>query len=127
YRDGRKIGTQVMRTAGKPVAVRLTPDPYNGKPAIGDVQFFQVDVVDVNGTRDPLATNRVSFRLMGSGVLAAVGNGNPRGYDAFTKTDSHPLYFGKAVVAVRRTGPGVITLTAEAEGLGASTLQWLDC
>ncbi|MBP5227291.1 MAG: DUF4982 domain-containing protein [Kiritimatiellae bacterium] len=126
YRDGRKIGTQVMRTAGKPVAVRLTPDPYNGKPAIGDVQFFQVDVVDVNGTRDPLATNRVSFRLMGSGVLAAVGNGNPRGYDAFTKTDSHPLYFGKAVVAVRRTGPGVITLTAEAEGLGASTLQWLD-
>ena len=126
YRDGKRIGKEEMRTAGKPEAVRLSPDPYNGPmETVGETLFFQVDVVDGQGVRDPLATNRISFRLDGPGKIVAVGNGNPRGYDAFTKTDSHPLYFGKAVVVVRATGPGALSLTAEAEGLKGSTLTWM--
>lgn len=53
----------------------------------------------------------------------AVGNGNPRGLDAFTDTASHPLYFGKAVAVLRRqagtTAP--VTLTASADGLATAT------
>ena len=30
---------------------------------------------------------------------------------------AHSLFFGKAVVVVRREGPGGITLTADSEGL----------
>ena len=119
YRDGKKIGEQTMRTAGKPVAVKLTPESKD-LPADGETcVFVQVDLVDANGVRDPWANGRVSFNLTGPGKLLAVGNGNPRGHDSFKDVASHPLYFGKAVAVVRRdkgaTGP--ITLTVSAEGL----------
>lgn len=108
-----------MRTAGKPIAVKLTPESKD-LPADGETcVFVQVDLVDADGVRDPWATNRVNFKLAGPGKILAVGNGNPRGHDSFKDVASHPLYFGKAVVVVRRdkgaTGP--ITLSASAEGL----------
>ncbi len=119
YQGGKKIGEQTMKTAGKAVAVKLTPEkpvlPADGESVV----FVQVDVTDAEGTRDPRATNRIRFSLTGPGRLVAVGNGNARGLDSFTDTASHPLYFGKAVAAVRRnagtTAP--ITLTASTDGL----------
>ena len=38
-------------------------------------------------------------------------------FEAFTKTASHPLFFGKAMAVVRRDGPGELTLTVSSEGL----------
>jgi len=123
YKDGKQIAEKVMRTAGKAVAVRLTPE-QPAVPADGEsVVFVQVDVTDADGTRDPRAVNRIRFSLTGPGEIVAVGNGNPRAYDVFTDTASHPLYFGKAVAIVRRklyeTAP--IVLTASAEGLAPAT------
>ena len=127
YRDGRAIGEQVMRTAGPAAAVKLTPEQA-ALPADGEsVVFVQVDVTDAAGVRDPRATNRIRFSLSGPGEIVAVGNGNPRGLDAFADTASHPLYFGKAVAVIRRqagtTAP--VTLTASADGLApaAATLK----
>ena len=119
YKNGGKIAEQVMRTAGKPVAVKLTPERTE-IPADGEsVAFVQVDLVDADGVRDPRATNLIRFALAGPGELVAVGNGNPRGLDAFTDTAQHPLYFGKAVAVVRRHAgqTGAITLTATCDGL----------
>ena len=124
YKAGKKIGEQVMRTAGKPVAIQLTPEK-TAVPADGDsVVFVQVDVVDANGIRDPRATNRIAFELTGPGEIVAVGNANPRGFDTFTDTRSHPLYYGKAVAVIRRekgrTEP--ITLKATTDGMKAATI-----
>ena len=121
YRNGVKCGETVMRTAGKPVAVRLTDDPYNAPEA--KTRFVQVDLVDAAGTRDPLAADRVRFALTGPGEIAAVGNGNARGLDSFKDVSSHPLYYGKAVAVVRRTGEGKIVLTASVPGLEPATLE----
>ena len=126
YRGGRKIGERTMRTAGKPVAVRLSPEskelPADGETCV----FVQVDVVDANGVRDPWANSRVSFKLAGPGRLLAVGNGNARGLDSFKDVSSHPLYFGKAVAVVRRdrgaTAP--IALTASVEGLAPAVVEF---
>ena len=126
YRGGKKIGEQTMCTAGRPVAVKLTPEakvlPADGETCV----FVQVDIVDVKGVRDPWAENRVSFKIEGPGKLLAVGNGNPRGLEPFTVVSSHPLYYGKAVAVVRRnkdaTGP--IRLTASVEGLAPATVEF---
>ena len=126
YAAGKKIGERVMRTAGPAVAVRLTPEqrvlPDDGESVV----FVQVDVTDAGGTRDPLAATRIRFALTGPGELVAVGNGNPRGHDAFTDTASHPLYFGKAVAVLRRQAgaSGRITLTASADGLTPATVTF---
>ena len=126
YRNGAKCGEATVRTAGKAVAVSLTPEreelPDDGETCV----FVQVDVVDAAGVRDPLAKDRVHFTLTGPGRILAVGNGNPRGHEAFTKTDSHPLYFGKAVAVVRRRKgtSAPIVLKASVDGLEPAEIHF---
>ena len=120
YRDGRKIGEAVATSAGEPVAVRLSRDPYSAPDA--KTVFVQVDLTDEKGVRDPLSSARIDFSIEGAGELVAVGNGNPRDYESFGKTDSHRLYFGKAVAVVRRIGNGEVWLTASSAGLRKARL-----
>ena len=107
YRQGKRIGEAVVRTAGKPVALKVTQDYDDGEYA-----FYQVDAVDAAGVRNPLADNRFSLSISGSGRIVAVGNGNPRAMESFADPSAHSLFFGKAVVVVRREGPGRIALSA---------------
>ena len=116
YRGGKRIGETVMRTVGDPAALKLTVEPKLADDP-GALAWVQVDVVDARGVRNPLAMNRVNFRLDGPGKILGVGNGNPHEFEAFTKTASHPLFFGKAMAVVRRDGPGELTLTVSSEGL----------
>ena len=112
YRQGKRIGEAVVRTAGKPVALKLSQDYDDGEYA-----FFQVDAVDAAGVRNPLADNGLSLSVSGPGRIVAVGNGNPRAMESFAYPSAHSLFFGKAVVVVRREGSGRITLSASADGL----------
>ena len=126
YKEGKAIGEAVMRTAGKPVAVKLTAEapalPDDGETCV----FVQVDVVDAEGTRGPWAKDRVSFELTGPGKILAVGNADPRAHEPFTKVDSHPLYFGKAVAVVRRDkgASGPIVLKAAVKGLKPAEVEF---
>ena len=126
YKDGRAIGEAVQRTAGTPVAVKLTAEapalPADGETCV----FVQVDVVDEKGTRDPWAQNRIAFELTGPGRILAVGNADPRAHEPFTKVESHPLYFGKAVAVVRRDrgAAGPIVLKASAKGLRSAAVTF---
>ena len=117
YRRGEKLGESVMRTAGRPASLRLTPEradlPNDGET----LAYVRVEAVDAEGRGNPLATNRVSFVISGPGRILAVGNGNPRGMDSFKDVSGHPLFFGKATAIVRREGEGRIVLTATADGL----------
>ena len=123
YRGGARLGERTMRTAGRPVAVKLTDDPFN--PPGARTRFVQVDLVDAAGVRDPLAMSRVKFALEGPGRIVAVGNGNPRGLDVFTDVASHPLYYGKAVAVVRFDdgASAPLKLTASVEGLKPAVLE----
>ena len=112
YRGGKRIGEAVVRTAGKPVALKLTQDYDDGEYA-----FFQVEAVDADGVCNPLADNRLSFSVSGPGRIVAAGNGNPRAMESFADPSAHSLFFGKAVVVVRRDAPGVLTLVASADNL----------
>ncbi len=119
YRDGKKIGEAYMRTAENAKQIKLTAEkpciPATGK----DYVFVQVDVVDAKGTRDPWAKNVINFELTGPGKIVAVGNGDPRSYESFKDITKHKLYFGKAVVVLKRNvgENGVITLKATGDGL----------
>jgi len=121
YRRGVKIGETTMRTAGRPVALKLTDDPYNPPDAV--TRFVQVDALDAAGVRDPLAGDDVRFALRGPGRIVAVGNGNPKDHKVFTDVSHHPLNYGKCVAVVRRTGPGRIVLTACADGLASAEIE----
>ena len=120
YRGETKLGETVMRTAGEPAAVKLTVEPkLTDSP--DELVWVQVDVVDADGVRNPLAMDRVFFKLSGPGQILGVGNGNAHAFEAFTKTDSHPLFYGKAVTVIRRDAPGALSLTVSAPGLAPAT------
>jgi len=124
YRNGRWIGEEAVRTADKPVRVRLTPETRT-LPADGEtLAFVQVDVTDKNGVRDPRATNVVHFSLSGPGEIVAAGNGDASGLNSFKAVAQHPLYYGKAVVIVRCMAgkSGTVTLTAASDGLTPASL-----
>jgi beta-galactosidase len=121
-RDGKAVATDVLRTAGRPHAVRLTADrkslPADGRSLV----FVTADVVDARGVVVPDAEHLLSFAVTG-GSLAGLDNGREESaerYQASTRTAFH----GKALAIVRAgTGPGVLKVTASAAGLRAGSVK----
>jgi beta-galactosidase len=114
---GRIVATDVKRTAGPAVALRLTPivGPDGLRADGADIALFDVEAVDAAGNRCPTVQTRVDFEFAGPGTWRG-------GYNS-GKLDSinHPfldLEAGINRVAVRagRT-PGTLTVTARSAGL----------
>nr|WSZ12753.1 DUF4982 domain-containing protein [Streptomyces canus] len=121
-RNGKVVATDVLRTAGKPHAVRLTAD-RNSLAADGrSLAFVTADVVDSRGVVVPDAEHLISFAVRG-GSLAGLDNGREESaerYQATTRTAFH----GKALAIVRSgTEPGVLKVTASAVGLRAGSAK----
>lgn len=98
-RNGRAVATDVLRTAGKPHAVRLTPDRKSLAADGRSLIFVTADVVDVRGVVVPDTEHLISFAVTG-GSLAGVDNGREESaerYQASTRTAFH----GKALAIVR--------------------------
>ena len=122
FKNGHPIGEDSRKTAYKAAAVKLTPE--QSELADGELGFVKVELVDEYGTVLPLAKDRVNFKLEGPGEIAAVGNGSHSGLDSFADTSSHPLYYGRALVIVRRTGGSglPLKLTASLPSVRSATV-----
>lgn len=121
-RNGKVVATDVLRTAGKPHAVRLTADRSSLAADGRSLFFVTADVVDSRGVVVPDAEHLISFAVRG-GSLAGLDNGREESaerYQATTRTAFH----GKALAIVRSgTEPGVLKVTASAEGLRAGSAK----
>ncbi|MBW8817197.1 MAG: DUF4982 domain-containing protein [Streptomyces sp.] len=121
-RNGKVVATDVLRTAGKPHAVRLTADRTSLAADGRSLAFVTADVVDSRGVVVPDAEHLISFAVTG-GSLAGLDNGREESaerYQATTRTAFH----GKALAIVRSgTEPGVLKVTASAEGLRAGSAK----
>lgn len=120
-RDGRTVATDVLRTAGKPHALRLSSD-RKSLPADGrSLCFVTAEVVDARGVVVPGADHLIAFDVDG-GSLAGVDNGREESaerYQASTRTAFH----GKALAIVRSgTEDGRLTLRARSAGLRTATV-----
>jgi beta-galactosidase len=122
YQQGRKLGEAVVRTAGEPARLRLTPDRTALAANGDDLSFVLVEAVDAEGNLCPLAMNKVQFALEGPATIAGVGNGDhhfPAEFDA----DHVTLFYGKAMLIVRAgEGKGdAIRVQATSDGLREAT------
>ncbi|SEB58161.1 sugar-binding domain-containing protein [Streptomyces melanosporofaciens] len=117
-KGGKTLATDVRRTAGKPHAVRLTPDRTSLAADGRSLVFVTAEVVDARGVVVPDAEHHVEFAVEG-GQLAGVDNGRQESaerYQASTRTAFH----GLALAIVRAgTKPGTLTVTARSLGLRA--------
>lgn len=128
--DGTKAGEQVVKTAGKPYKLVLTPASPSGKSANAidrksgekNLSYVTVSVVDKDGIPCPTATDLVQFSVKGQGKFRAAANGDATNLDLF-HLPQHHLFAGQCTVIIESNDqPGKITLTAKAKGLQAGTL-----
>ncbi len=122
-KEGRVWATAEVRTAGAPGRVTLAPDRARIRANGEDLSFVTVTVQDRAGTAVPTAEPLIRFRLSGGDArLVGVDNGDQSSHTSF-KANQVRLFNGKALVIIRAgTRPGIVTLTAEGEGLAPSAV-----
>jgi beta-galactosidase len=127
YMDGREIGQAVMRTAGKPAAICLTPDREQLSATGDDLCYILVEAVDDKGILCPLSDNSVQFKIDGPAEIAGIGNGNPISLEPF-QADSRKLFHGKAMLILRtkESKSSEVRVTATSGGLTSATIT-LQC
>ena len=114
-----------VRTAGSPVALRLTLDRASLDAGERDLSYVTAEVVDEAGTVHPAATNRIRFALEGPGRLVAVGNNDPQSEEVYVGGE-RSAYRGRVLAVVESSGePGEIELEAASDGVQAdrTTIQ----
>ncbi|MFN8256184.1 MAG: glycoside hydrolase family 2 TIM barrel-domain containing protein [Bacteroidales bacterium] len=118
YCNDKETGSDTLKTAGKPVAIRLKADRNSIKANRNELSFISVEVIDskgnvVSNVNDLL----VKYQIEGNAEIAAVGNGNPAEVGSFQQ-NGKKVYHGQGLVIVRPKGnAGKIVLKAEANGL----------
>lgn len=121
-KDGQTVATAEVRTAGKPAAIRLTPDRETIHADGYDLSYVLVEIIDNDGNVCPHADNTVSFEVTGAGHNEGVDNGSPVSLERF-KDDKRKAFHGKAMLIVRSDGSaGTVNICASSPELtGAST------
>ncbi len=116
-KEGKEVVRQVLKTAGAPSHIRITPERETISADFSDLAYFNVEVVDENGLLVPHAEVPVEFEIDGVGTLQAVGNGNPTDMKSFQQPRVN-TFRGKCQVIVRAgEEQGKIMVTATSDGL----------
>jgi len=117
YRRGRKVASQVIRTAGDPAKIRLTPDRRSITADGYDLSFVTVEVLDSRGALHPNADNEIQFSVKGPGEIIGVGNGDQASVESF-QAPRRKAHNGRCLVVVRSARrAGTIELTARSPSL----------
>ncbi|MGM0739518.1 MAG: glycoside hydrolase family 2 TIM barrel-domain containing protein, partial [Bacteroidota bacterium] len=128
YRDGEMIGEAVVKTAGEPARLALTPDRTRMNADGMDLCYITIEMVDSEGVLCPWAMDMLEFKVEGSARLMGVANGHQRGHDVFTDA-THPLFYGKAVAVIRSipgtSGKAVVTVISESGLESSVTVEFL--
>ncbi|WP_457255116.1 glycoside hydrolase family 2 TIM barrel-domain containing protein [Pedococcus sp. P5_B7] len=122
YRNGSVVSRKTLRTTGKAVGLRLTPDVENVTTNRDELVHVLVEVVDKSGRVVPDAVERVSVDVAGAGRLIGFGNGNPHNIDSFQQPRHH-TWHGQALAIVRPgKSPGRLVIGGRASGLEPVTI-----
>lgn len=122
---GKTVLTKEIKTAGTPVAARLTADRNEIKANGKDLSFVTVELLDKDGNLCPLADQLVKFTIKGEGFIAGTDNGDQNDHNSLKKPERH-LFFGKCLAIVQNSGKtGDIVLKVEVEGLPAKEIKLL--
>ena len=121
--DRNAVAEKVVRTAGKPEAIRLTPDRTTLKADGEDLCYLNVSVVDKDGNPVPSDNRLVKVKVSGAGTFRAVANGDPTCLEPFHQPQMH-LFSGQLTVLVQSgTDPGEITVEVSGKGVKKASMK----
>lgn len=119
--NGKEAGRMELQTAGRPAAIRLTPDRKQIHSSRNDLSYVRVEVVDARGLVVPNAEIPVDFALSGPATLVGVGNASPSDMASFQQP-RRKTFRGVCLLILRPQGKtGTVTVQAKATGLRAAS------
>jgi beta-galactosidase len=123
YNGSAETASCELKTAGKPVKIRLTADRDSINAGGQDLSYVIVELIDSEGVRNPVSEELIKFELDGPGVIQAVGSSNPMGSESF-RQPSRKAYQGRCLVIVKSgKTKGNLTLKATSSGLEPSQIN----
>lgn len=111
---GEARDTVTLSTAGKPFAVRLTPSASEIAADGQDLVYVTAEIVDRDGRVVPCADNKISFDVVGAGILEATGNADMKDPTPYVSAE-RKAWKGRALAVVRsgrRSGKIVLKATS---------------
>ena len=118
-----KMAEQVIRTAGEPYAIKLTPDRSTVHADGKDLSYITVEIVDKDGNFCPRADQLLFFEVSGAGKLKALCNGNAIDQTPFSSNYMH-TFNGKLVAVVESSNSiGEINLKVSGSKIEQKTVN----
>ena len=115
--NGKELASTALRTAGETDKITIKPDRIKIKANGQDLSFVIIELTDQNGVQQPNATNLLTFKLEGPGIIAGVDNAHLQNTEPYVAS-SRKAWHGRAMVVIRsRHKPGTIRLTVSSPGL----------
>lgn len=119
---GQVIGEASVKSAGEPLAIRLTADRGQINADGRDLAFITADIVDHEGNIVPTADHLIEFSVSGKGILAGVDNGDAASIERY-KDNKRSAFNGKALAIVQALKEsGECVLQASSAGLTGSSV-----
>ncbi len=121
--SGNPAETKVVRTAGKPHHLVVTPNRTTLEANGDDLVYFTVQVADKDGNIVPTDNRAVRFKVDGAGTFEATANGDPTSLRSFQKPEMD--LFSGAATAIARSAktPGTLRFTVTAPGVRPATSE----
>ncbi|MCD8177258.1 MAG: DUF4982 domain-containing protein [Tannerellaceae bacterium] len=120
---GKAVAEKIVRTAGKPYKIELTPDRIQLSADGKDLAYINVKVVDKDGNVCPNEQQMINFSVKGKGKYRAAANGDPTSLDQF-HLPKMPLFNGQLTAIVQASEEnGKLIFEATAKGLCSAKLE----
>ena len=134
-KNGKECCRAELQTAGKPEQIKLSviQSPKGWKADGADMVLLQVEVMDKDGRRCPLANDLIHFDVEGLGqryLLSCEGpaewrGGIAQGKDNYILSKDLPVECGINRALIRSfTTPGTVRITAKADGLQSAEISF---
>ena len=121
--DGNAAAEKTVRTAGKAVAIKLTPDRSILKADGEDLCYLNVSLTDKDGNPVPADSRLVQVKVSGAGSFKAIANGDPTCLESFQEPQMH-LFSGQLTVLVQSgSEPGDITVEVSGKGVKKAVVK----
>ena len=116
--DGDKeTESATLQTSCAVAKIKLTADRTEISANGQDLSFVIIELTDKDGIFQPNATNRLQFKIEGSGVIAGVDNADIKDVEQYVG-NTRKAWHGRVLVVIKSTqNAGNIKLTVSFPGL----------
>jgi len=130
--DGRSVDEKTVRTAGAPVALRLTaeqrmlrttPVGKNGAEDMPDLGYFDVAIVDKDGNVCPNADDRIEVAVSEGARFKGICNGDATSLESFVKPEMRAFHGQLVLIVEPGRDSGSCRVTVTSKGLSASSVE----